>query len=218
MANSLDNLFGKGLANERESAGYSQAEITKHMQSIGFDWNGMTLSRIERGQRKVTAGEAIALAQFFHVEVREIAGVESRYWDDLPIGVEEFGNVLLEVHHTMKQFGELNNAIGELFKVAKAYDERGDKEGRLKGFGEYTKAAELLEEPMKPLREWLLSTGLTLHDTITEVYTSQEFLDYLNGVDVRDGIMDAIPIQIQALYWEDDYGKYYNHDPKKDAA
>lgn len=58
----IDRELGENVRRVRESIGLSQASLAAKMQALGFDFQQQTIYKIESGNRKVTVGEATALA------------------------------------------------------------------------------------------------------------------------------------------------------------
>jgi transcriptional regulator with XRE-family HTH domain len=58
-----DSIFGSRLRYSREAAKLTQETLADSMQSRGFDFSQATIYKIENGKRKVSIGEALALAE-----------------------------------------------------------------------------------------------------------------------------------------------------------
>lgn len=59
---SVDNEFGRRVRLAREARSMSQSQLADAMHPLGFDVTQQMIYKIESGQRKVTVGEATALA------------------------------------------------------------------------------------------------------------------------------------------------------------
>lgn len=57
-----DERFAVNLREQREIQGTSQAELARQMKERGWSWHPQTVQRVEGGHRKVTIGEAQAIA------------------------------------------------------------------------------------------------------------------------------------------------------------
>ncbi len=58
-----DAAFAHFFREARERRGLSQERVATDMQRMGFDFHQPTVYKIEKGLRKVTVGEAVALAE-----------------------------------------------------------------------------------------------------------------------------------------------------------
>jgi transcriptional regulator with XRE-family HTH domain len=65
----IDEWVAWNIRIRRENLGWSQADLAKAMAALGWKYHPQTVHRIESGQRKVTIGEAEALARIFSVTV-----------------------------------------------------------------------------------------------------------------------------------------------------
>jgi transcriptional regulator with XRE-family HTH domain len=65
----IDELVAWNIRQRRQELGLSQAELAEKMAALGWKYHPQTVHRIESGQRKVTIGEAGALARIFGVTV-----------------------------------------------------------------------------------------------------------------------------------------------------
>lgn len=73
----IDDWVAANIRAYREQLGMSQADVAQKMAALGWKYYPQTVHRIESGQRKVTVGEAQALAQLFNTTV------EGLTWPDL---------------------------------------------------------------------------------------------------------------------------------------
>lgn len=64
----IDVNFGATLREAREARGVSQAQLAVEMRERGFDFHQQTVYKIESGNRKVTVGEAVGLADVLGLE------------------------------------------------------------------------------------------------------------------------------------------------------
>jgi transcriptional regulator with XRE-family HTH domain len=65
----IDEWVAWNIRLRREGLGWSQADLAKEMAALGWKYYPQTVHRVEQGQRKVTIGEAEALARLFGVTV-----------------------------------------------------------------------------------------------------------------------------------------------------
>lgn len=73
----LDTAIGEAVKSARLKAGISQQAIADAMTFRGFDFHQPTVGKIERGERRVTIGEAFALADVFGMDLELFLGVHS---------------------------------------------------------------------------------------------------------------------------------------------
>lgn len=64
-----DENFATRIREERERKRWSQADVARFMAERGWPWHPQTVQKIENGHRKVTVGEAKALAEIFKTTV-----------------------------------------------------------------------------------------------------------------------------------------------------
>lgn len=65
------NLAGN-VRDLRERLGISQGELARRMADLGWPWHQQTTRRVEDGSRKVSAGEAAALARILGTSVTRL--------------------------------------------------------------------------------------------------------------------------------------------------
>lgn len=65
----IDEWVAWNIRIRREGLGLSQADLAKVMADLGWKWHPQTVHRVESGQRKVTIGEAEALARLLGITV-----------------------------------------------------------------------------------------------------------------------------------------------------
>lgn len=68
-----DETFGIAVREARERSRMTQAQLAEEMKYRGFDFHQQTVYRLESGKRKVTIGEALALAELVEVPVEVLA-------------------------------------------------------------------------------------------------------------------------------------------------
>lgn len=82
----LDAKFAAVVRYRREQAGLSQADIAAMMAEAGYAWHPQTAHRVEHGQRKVTIGEALTLADRLSFSVAGLNGMCETCQDSPPDG------------------------------------------------------------------------------------------------------------------------------------
>ena len=103
-----DERFGPAFAAARKARGLSQEDVSAEMERRGHHVALTAISRLEKSQRKVTVGEAIALASIVGSTVEELAGAAdprlavafstaSRLERVLARAAAEYGRALLEL-------------------------------------------------------------------------------------------------------------------------
>lgn len=68
-----DETFGAAIREARERSRITQAQLAEEMKYRGFDFHQQTVYKIESGKRKVTVGEALALAELVEVPIEVLA-------------------------------------------------------------------------------------------------------------------------------------------------
>lgn len=67
-----DAMFAAAVRKQRETHGWSQAELAEKAEPYGVAFMATTIYKIETGKRKVSVAEAIALAHALRVSVNEL--------------------------------------------------------------------------------------------------------------------------------------------------
>lgn len=68
----VDERFAVNIRERRERAGLSQSELSRRMAAVGWQYYPQTVQRVEGGQRKVSVGEAEALARILETTVARL--------------------------------------------------------------------------------------------------------------------------------------------------
>ena len=68
------NIIGDKVKALRKEKGISQKALAEQLQLLGFDFNDLTILRIETGKRFVADYELMALADFFDVSSDYLLG------------------------------------------------------------------------------------------------------------------------------------------------
>lgn len=72
------NLVGQRVKQLRTERNLSQKALAGQLQLAGYEFNDLTVLRIEQGTRFVPDYEAVALAQFFKVSCEYLLGLEDK--------------------------------------------------------------------------------------------------------------------------------------------
>lgn len=68
------NIAGSRVKELRQEKGISQKALAEQLQLLGFDFNDLTILRIETGKRFVADYELMALADYFNVSTDYLLG------------------------------------------------------------------------------------------------------------------------------------------------
>ena len=71
-ANGNKNMIGKNLMRLRQNREFSQRDLARELQLIGYDIDRNVITRIETNQRYVTDIEILAFCQVFHVTFEDL--------------------------------------------------------------------------------------------------------------------------------------------------
>lgn len=74
--NNSKNLVGKRVRELRTERQLSQRALAEQLQLAGYEFNDLTVLRIEQGTRFVPDYEVVALAEFFHVSCDYLLGMK----------------------------------------------------------------------------------------------------------------------------------------------
>lgn len=75
-----ERQFARNMQKMREGQGWSQSELARKMVEAGWsNYNQMTVSRTEKGERPIRLSEAKALARIFGSHVEEMSASDERY-------------------------------------------------------------------------------------------------------------------------------------------
>lgn len=70
------NIIGQRVKELRTARKLSQKAIAEQLQLAGYEFNNLTILRIEQGTRFVPDYEVVAIAEFFHVSCNYLLGTE----------------------------------------------------------------------------------------------------------------------------------------------
>jgi transcriptional regulator with XRE-family HTH domain len=112
-AGMADELFAAGVREQRERLKMSQGELARRMDARGFPYYQQTVRRIEDGRRKVSVGEAKALAQILDTTMDQLTWPtqEASAAAQLDMNIARAGQAYEEIG---KWTGTLLWALGQL--------------------------------------------------------------------------------------------------------
>mgnify|MGYP002771345961 CR=1 FL=1 len=70
------NIIGQRVKKLRTERQLSQKALAEKLQLAGFEFNDLTVLRIEQGTRFVPDYEVVALAKFFNVSCESLLGIQ----------------------------------------------------------------------------------------------------------------------------------------------
>lgn len=76
-----DTVFGSRLKQARELIRCTQEQLAESMTSRGFDFTQATVYKIENGKRKVTVGEALAIASILATDIEMLTATADDEFD-----------------------------------------------------------------------------------------------------------------------------------------
>jgi transcriptional regulator with XRE-family HTH domain len=91
-----DQAFAALFKEAREKKGLTQDEVARHLVMRGYDFVQQTVYRIEKGQRKVTVGEASALAELVELPIENLTNRSPDSAESLNRELERLGNDYME--------------------------------------------------------------------------------------------------------------------------
>lgn len=74
--NNSKNIIGQRVKELRTERHMSQKALAEQLQLAGYEFNDLTILRIEQGSRFVPDYEVVALAEFFHVSCEYLLGIQ----------------------------------------------------------------------------------------------------------------------------------------------
>lgn len=123
-ATDADTKFAVSLKNVRLMVGMSQAQIADAMKKRGFDFHQSTIGKIERGDRRASIGEAVALADVLRVTLPRLLGgntdLQSAYAREMAAR-DVFLDAALKYGRSMMEAAVLGDSIGELAQADKQW-------------------------------------------------------------------------------------------------
>lgn len=117
-----DDSFARSVKAVRERKDLTQEDLAKSMRLRGFDFHQQTVYKIERGKRKVTVGEGVALAEILDEPFSVLAGIDPDSLEHLQSGTRQAGfefylqlfEAGVAVRRALAFREQLNTAIGRL--------------------------------------------------------------------------------------------------------
>jgi len=71
------NIIGERVKVLRTDAGLTQKALAEKMQLLGYEFNDLTILRIEQGKRFVPDYEVVAFAKYFNVSAEYLLGLRT---------------------------------------------------------------------------------------------------------------------------------------------
>ncbi|MFI2702871.1 helix-turn-helix transcriptional regulator [Cellulosimicrobium composti] len=121
--NAEDAAFAESVKRLRERKGWSQGELARRLQDVGWEnFHQTTVSRIEKGERPVRLSEARALANALDSSVGDMvqSGELGELRRDLAKLIRDARKSDSRVRESARQFLEEQAAITELLRLAEA--------------------------------------------------------------------------------------------------
>ncbi|MHA9739372.1 helix-turn-helix domain-containing protein [Robinsoniella peoriensis] len=72
------NIIGEKVKSLRIEVGLTQKALSEKLQLLGYEFNDLTILRIEQGKRFVPDYEVVALAKYFNVSTEYLLGLSSK--------------------------------------------------------------------------------------------------------------------------------------------
>ena len=116
----IDEWVAWNIRLRREGLGWSQADLAQKMAAAGWKWHPQTVHRAEQGQRKVTIGEAEALARLFAVTVDALTWPDMVTHTSAWLGLftaradAAFGQIAAQTHDLLFAREHLERALAEI--------------------------------------------------------------------------------------------------------
>ena len=89
-ADTPNEVFRRRLREVREARGVSQYDLVRELRALGYPMRQPAITRIERGQRKVSLDEAVAIAAALNVLPERLYRTPLD-WDDYMVAQAEMG-------------------------------------------------------------------------------------------------------------------------------
>lgn len=126
----IDEWVAWNIRIRRENLGWSQADLAGKMAALGWKYHPQTVHRIESGQRKVTIGEAEALARIFSTTVDRLTWPDMATHTAAWLGVftaradAAFEQIVTQARELLFDREHLERALAEIERLG-----IGDREG-----------------------------------------------------------------------------------------
>ena len=85
----IDSMFGQRFATARKERGFSQEAIVREVATRGYSLHLTAIGKIERGERRVTIGEAAAIADSLDYTLDALIGGQGRLLTAQAVGTSE---------------------------------------------------------------------------------------------------------------------------------
>lgn len=104
-----DSVFGARLRQAREASKLTQDSLAESMQNRGFDFTQATIYKIESGKRKVSVGEALALAAIVNSDISALTAAADQ---DLAVKRQNMRFVARELVSLVMSADTISDDIG----------------------------------------------------------------------------------------------------------
>ena len=111
------SVFGANLKRLRESRGWSQSELARQMQEVGWKkYSQVSVSRTEEGSRTVRLDEAIDLANVLQRRVDDLLDSESvvSAWAQLRFYIEIYSDGIDHLRASMRHWLDAHKELSDL--------------------------------------------------------------------------------------------------------
>ena len=142
----FDDAFAENFRVARIAGGLSQQEVADQMTARGYEFHQSTVGKIERGKRRVSVGEAVALAQIVHRLLTELATSDSATQAELRAQVEFVGSLVAgRIWAIREAIADLQALRTDLLALAISYDSGADENSAPFGDDDVRSAAEFFQ-------------------------------------------------------------------------
>lgn len=122
-----ERQFARNMQKLREHRGWSQSELARKMVDAGWsNYNQMTVSRTEKGERPIRLSEARALAKVFTTTVERMTYSDERI--DVGIAIKEAADAYFKLREATGAFLAAQNRLVTQAESAMALGQNMDRE------------------------------------------------------------------------------------------
>ncbi|WP_128081580.1 helix-turn-helix domain-containing protein [Arthrobacter sp. TB 26] len=115
-------LFGANQRRFREAMGWSQSELARRMQEIGWPkYSQVAVSRTEEGARAVRLDEAISLAALFGRKLQDLLDPKGVIdsWQRLRFLIEDYSDSVTKLRNVVRELEDERLFVGVAAKMLK---------------------------------------------------------------------------------------------------
>jgi transcriptional regulator with XRE-family HTH domain len=115
-------LFGANQRRFREAMGWSQSELARRMQEIGWPkYSQVAVSRTEEGARAVRLDEAISLAGLFGRKLQDLLDPKGVIdsWQRLRFLIEDYSDTVTKLRNVVRELEDQRLFVGVAAKMLK---------------------------------------------------------------------------------------------------